>query len=385
MNNNKAMIFVTVIVIAALMIFIIVAASNMILQDTHMVKRLRYSTQAQYLAEAGISDALATIATSGFSEFGSGTPSPALGDGTYSFTVKEYTVGGEDRWLVSSQGAVSGISRTATIEIKDVSSPTMKNALSAGTNIAIKANQGDVTITGDIHANNDLTLKEIGGESGELSVIDPGATSEGTGKATSSNKYSVDAGVSIADSANSGGNKPRLSMPIFRFDIFKQVAIDEGVYYDLGEASSITFTDEWHLTGGKAGIIYVDGDVIFKGRCRVVGGFVAKGNITLNSGSENSLTQVRSPSTGDRFPIFMSEQGNKIHLYGEFSTVELNIIYATNDIQIETPEGKSMIAGTVIAGGSFKITANKDLDITYGEITSYEALPLVIKIVSWNK
>ena len=379
MNNNKAMIFVTVIVIAALMIFIIVAASNMILQDTHMVKRLRYSTQAQYLAEAGISDALATLVTNGFSEFVSGTPSPALGDGTYSFTVKEYTVGTEDRWLVSSQGTVSGISRTATIEIKDVSSPTLKNALSAGTNIAIKANKGDVTITGDIHANNDLTLKEIGGEFGQLSVMAPGS-GEGTGKATSSNKYSVDTGVSIADPPPaSGGNKPRLSMPIFRFDIFKQVAIDEGVYY----GSSQTFTDEWNLRGGAAGIIYVDGDVVFNGRCRVRGGFVAKGDITLNR--NNSLTQVRSPDTGDRFPIFMSEQGTRIKLYGEFSTVEVNIVYATNDIQIETPEGKSMIAGTVIAGGSFKITANKDLDITYGEITSYEALPLVVKIVSWNK
>ena len=213
MNNNKAMIFVTVIVIAALMIFIIVAASNMILQDTHMVKRLRYTTQAQYLAEAGISDALATIAMNGFSEFGSGMPSPTLGDGTYSFTVKKYTVGGEDRWLVSSQGTVSGVSRTAAIEIKDVSSPTMKNAPSAGTNIVIKANQGDITITGDIHANNDLTLKEQGGE---LSVVAP-SSGEGTGKATSSNQYSVDAGVSIADLANSGGNKPRLSMPIFNF------------------------------------------------------------------------------------------------------------------------------------------------------------------------
>ena len=72
MKNSKGLIFITVIVIAALMIFIIVAASNMILQDTHMVKRLRYSTQAQYLAEAGISDAMSTLATSGFSESNSG-------------------------------------------------------------------------------------------------------------------------------------------------------------------------------------------------------------------------------------------------------------------------------------------------------------------------
>lgn len=376
MKNSKGMIFVTVIVIAALMIFIIVAASNMILQDTHMVKRLRYSTQAQYLAEAGISDALATVATNGFSEFGSGTPSPTLGDGAYSFTVKKYTVAGEERWFVSSQGTVSGISRTTTIEIKDVSSPTMKNALSAGTNIAIKANMGNVIITGDIHANNDLTLKEQGGE---LSVVAPASADEGTGKATSSNNYSVDAGVFIADSVNSGGDKLRLSMPIFRFDLFKQVAIDEGVYY----GSSQTFTDEWNLRGGSAGILYVDGDVIFNGKCRVRGGFVAKGNITLNNG--NSLTQVRSPETGDRFPIFMSEQGTRMKLNGEFTTVEVNIVYATNDIQIETPGGKSMIAGTVIAGGSFKITANNDLDIKYGQITSYEALPLVVKIVSWNK
>ncbi len=381
MKNSKGTIFITVIVISALMIFIIVAVSNMILQDTHMVKRLRYSTQAQYLAESGISDALATLATSGASGFEEVSPGTTtnLGDGTYRFTVKKYTVGSKDRWLVSSEGIVNSVSRIVTVEVKDVSSPTMNNALSAGTNITIKSNNGDVTITGDIHANNDLWLKEQGAA---LNVVAPVPPGDATGKATSSNGYKIQGTVSIADEANSGGGKPRLSMPIFNFAHFADVAENYGGNYIDGDAD---FEDNLNIDGGDAGITYVNGNVTFTGTCKIIGGFVAKGNITLNN--DNYLTQTHDTDNdpGNRFPIFMSEQGARMKLFGQFSTAEDNIVYATNDIQIETPGLGTTIAGTVIAGGSFTITANNDLTIRYGEITSYEAVPLVVRIVSWNK
>jgi len=60
-KNKKGIVFVTVMVASMLMIFIAVSASNMLMQDAQMIKHLKRSTQAQYLAEAGVCDALAPL------------------------------------------------------------------------------------------------------------------------------------------------------------------------------------------------------------------------------------------------------------------------------------------------------------------------------------
>lgn len=372
--DKKGTVFVTVLVLAMLMVFIIVSVSNMILQDTHIVHHIRYSTQAQYIAEGGISDALADLANEGFDDFSS-ISNVALGGGRYSVSLTEAEINDETRWLLTSTGEVNNVSRVVVMEVRDVSSPTMDQALSAGNNITLKANQGNITILGNVHANNDLLLKE----QGDATLLQIQAYDESTGKATSSNRYTIQGdGVTVADATNSGGGKPRLSMPIFDFAYFKKVAqYQGGTYY----AASQTFDSDMNISGGTAGIIYVDGYAVFSGKCKITGGFVAKGDITINAGDE--LTQKHD--NNNRFPIFMSEAGARIKMYGKFTTDEGNILYATNDIQVETPSGKSTVVGTVIAGGSFSITANNDLTITYDRITSPESTPQIVKIVSWNR
>jgi len=367
LKSVRGMIFITVMVISMLMILIGVSASNMLLQDAHMVKHLKRSMQAQYIAEAGVSDALASLVASGFSEFSSN--GNTLGAGEYDIDVTETTVGSESRWLITSTGTVENVSRTTIVEVRDTSSPTLQNALSAGTNIMIRSNQGDVTITGDIHANNDLTLKEIGNPS-SLQV---------TGAATcSSSNYDVTQG-NVSVGTGSGGSQPQLAMPVFNFAYFKQIAeTGGGKYYDGNQS----FSNDLNIDeGNAAGITYVSGEASFTGTCKITGGFVATGRITLNNG--DILTQVHD--AGNRFPIFMCEEGSRIKLYGQFDTAEGNIIYATNDIQIQTPGGASTVAGTVIAGGSFTITANNDLSLTYGLITAPEVVPDILEVVSWNR
>jgi len=374
MRKEKGTVFITVIILSMIIVFVGLAASNMILRDTHIIKHLKVSTQALHLAEAGISDALSYLAANGFGT-GYSSGSQSLGEGAYSVDVDDYVVGGTTRYMITSVGTVSNFSRTVKMEIKGVSLPIMSNALSAGNNITLKSQSGDITVRGDIHANNDILLKELGNPTS----IDVQATAEATGKVTSSGDYDIEVNngsVTIADLANSGGNKPRLGMPIFNFAYFKSVAQTDGNYI----TGPTSFNSEY-LTGGTAGIIYVNGDVRFTGTCTITGGFVAYGDITLNNG--NSLTQ--SHDAGNRFPIFMSEAGSRMKIYGQFTTAGNNIVYATNDIQIETPGGTTRVLGTVIAGGSFSITANNDLELTYGAITSSEVVPLIVEIVSWNR
>jgi hypothetical protein len=203
------------------------------------------------------------------------------------------------------------------------------------------------------------------------------ALGELTGTATSVYGYDASHGnVVIDDAAHSGGGKPAIPIPTFNFANLRQVAQTSGNYI----SSSTTFNNET-ITGGSAGLTYVEGDVTFRGACTIVGGFVAKGSITLNNG--NSLTQTQD--AGNRFPIFMSKEGDMIRLYGLFSTGTSNIVFATNNIKIQTPGGESVVLGCVVCGGSFEIVANNDLTVSYVKVIAPEVVPSGIEIISWNR
>ncbi|MFH1594145.1 MAG: hypothetical protein ABID09_05575 [Candidatus Omnitrophota bacterium] len=375
-KDRKGMAFVTTLLISVLMVFIAMTVSNLILQDYHMVKHLKYSMQAQLLAEAGISVAMSALLNDGFDakDIPGNFPETLLGDGTYDVTVVES--GG--RVLLSSLGVVGNVSRTVIVEVDDLAPEAMSYALGAGGDVDLKADSGDITVKGNLHANNDMRLKE----QGTPTTLTIQAEGTSTGRATASDKYCFPGGVpsgsySIADEANSGGGKDEISMPNINFLSIKAIAqTGGGVYYSSGQSF-----DNANLSGGTAGIIYVNGDVTFTGTCTITGGFVAQGDITINNG--NSVTQTHD--AGNRFPIFMSEAGNRIKLYGVFSTVAGNIVYATNDIQL-TPQGaQTSVLGCVIAGGSFECVAKNNLVLTYAEINAPEVVPSGIVIVSWNR
>jgi hypothetical protein len=393
LKNIRGAVFITVILISALMVLIGVSMSNLILQDAHMIRHLKESTQAQYLAEAGVGRALVGLATAtSFDAYAPPAGDVTLDPGTYTISVAHPTVGEVERWLITATGTAGSTTRTVTMEVKEIASEALQYALAAGTNIKLTANNGSITVKGDIHANNFLTLH------GQNSPVDvePYATLAGnaTCSSTKSQAYKEIGTVTFTNpAAVSGGGYPRLNMPSFDFGAFKTMAETGGL---IGGAAKIgkfysgdqTFTDTDNIDGGAAntaGITYVDGDVTFLGTpaspCTITGGFVAKGNITLNNG--NALTQVAHAS--DYYPIFMSREGSRIKLYGNFTSTDGNIVYATNDVQIETPGGGSTILGTVIAGGSFTITANDNLELTYKNITTGNVQPIAIDIVSWNR
>ncbi|MGB2705418.1 MAG: hypothetical protein WBC74_00950 [Candidatus Omnitrophota bacterium] len=360
--NKKGIIFIAVMIISMLMVFIAVAASNMILQDVHIVRHLKYSIQAQYLAEAGVSDALARLVTLSAISF-----SENLAGGTYDVTVSE--AGG--RYLIASVGTFQNIPRTVALEVKGSYPDWTSQALATAGDITIKAVQGSVTIKGDMHANGNMELVEQG-PSTALSVEAYGGFA---GDATCSGIFTPLSGtVSIAGTY--GGGEDMLEMPSFNFTYFKTVAQQEGVYYSScppGGFNNVTFT------GGTAGITYVDDNVQFKGTCTITGGFVAAGDIDLKK--NNSIVQQHD--TNNRFPIFMS--GGGCVLYGLFDTQEGNIVYATNSMKIRTPGGQSLVMGTVLSGGWLDVVANNAITLTYGMVDADEVVPLDIEVVSWNK
>ena len=364
-KDQKGTVFIIVMVVSMLMILIAVSISNILLQDAHMIRHIRYSTKARYLAEAGVSDALSTLSTAGFSTFSSNGNS--LGEGTYDVSVSKIGT----RWLITSTGTVHNTEIAVSAEVKNLYPEALNYAFATGDDITIKAGQGDVTIKGNIHANEDMLLKEMG----QSTLLSVQALGTATGKATSCGSYDTIRNVSIADPANSGDGKDPISLPTFDFATFKSVAEDGGGNYI---DSDHTFNGD-SIDGGDAGITYVDGDVIFKGDCDITGGFVASGDITLNN--QNSIDQ--SHAAGNRFPIFMC--GGEAKLYGNFNTNQGNVVYATNDVDIRTPGGGSTVLGCVISGGDIDIVAEADTEVTYSKIVADEIVPEGIEIVSWNR
>lgn len=368
-KNIKGAILITIVLFSMMLVMIGGFATFMIMQDIYQTKNLIYKIHAQFIAEAGVSRAIVTLLDSGFSakDTPGNFPSTSFGSGTFDVDVAQSGT----RVLLNSAGTFNNVIKTVTVEVKSLYPTAMNCALAAAGDIVMKSNQGDIVIKGDIHANGDMDLTEIG----QPTAFNIQSWGSATGKATASGSYSKGAGVTVADAANSGGSKPLLTFPSFDFGYLKSVAQASGTYNPSGNE---TFNGA-SLSGGAAGIYYLEGKATFKGNCTITGGFVAGGEVTLNNGE--SITQVHD--AGNRFPIFFSN--DKIKSYGILNTSEGNIMYATNSVKIETPGGISTVLGTVLSGGWYDIVANGNLTLTYQSISIPELIDTGIEIVSWNK
>ena len=369
--NSKGAAFLMALFILVIMVGIGVSGISMINQDLYIIKRLKQNMEVQFLAEAGISEAFAVLLDSGFSakDNPSNFPLRSLGSGTYDVTVLQPS----GRVLLSSEGVITtgGVKQTVIVEVYDASVASLSNALAGGNDIDLKANQGSITIKGNIHGNNACKLTE----EGPATLISVEAQGGYTGKATGNNDYQISGNVNIADAANSGNGRPIQDLPTIDFASIKSVAQTDGNYI-----GSDTDFDGDSITGGSAGITYVDSTAKFDGVNTITGGFVAANDIELYNGA--SITQTHD--AGNRFPIFMSQ--NSIKLYGTFSSEDGNLVYAMNDVTIETTGGAaSAIVGAVIAGNSLKGTLNSDITFTFSQIIASEVVPGGLEIVSWNR
>jgi Tfp pilus assembly protein PilX len=103
--------------ILLLMVIMGISIFQTTIQTRHMSTFLKNSSEAQYLAEAGIRDALATLDNLGFAarNNASNFPLTSFGAGTYDATVTE--TGG--RVLLTSVGTVNNVSKTVSVEVAE--------------------------------------------------------------------------------------------------------------------------------------------------------------------------------------------------------------------------------------------------------------------------
>ena len=128
-------------------------------QDLHFIGRLKKSLEAQYLAEAGFSHALAVLNEDWDNRTDSSKfPSTSLGTGTFDATVA--SSGG--RYLVTSVGTVQGVERTVSAEVTGPTISALAYILAGGSDIVIQLTAWSSNdITGDIYAVNDIEFSAV--------------------------------------------------------------------------------------------------------------------------------------------------------------------------------------------------------------------------------
>jgi hypothetical protein len=312
-SDQKGMALVLVMTFVGLMSLSLMSLALMVQRDMRLVERVKETDQARFLAEAGINHALAEIRTSGFQERSDFTGS--LDTGSYS-VVYSSSAGRE---LITSTGSVSGVSSVAMLEVRD-NTPTAMNYFSGAENdIKINSLVTVSSVTGDIHANNNVYIKAgpvVSNFSITGDVSATGIVLEGLRHDQSDIwdwKVYIN-GVNRDGAAVSEG-APRITFPTFNYNSYREAAIDSGDHY----SGNVVFEN---VTLSPAnGIVYVDGDVEFRGVCVINGGVMAN-SIHV----KNTLRQNKALNRN----VILSRNGD-IRVWGRLETQEA-LVFAAQDI-----------------------------------------------------
>ncbi len=373
-TQEQGIVLIVVMLFVAIMAFSTVSLSTMVQTDVKFIQAVTEREQARYMAEAGINHALAKLQENGFVSRTNFTD--RLDNGSYSVEFLESS----GKHLVVSTGTVSGASSTVSAELEDLTPTSLDYIACAGNNIKIQAYAGveELSITGDIHANNDVIL--VAQIFSKLSIDGDVSASNIVREGTRHDRPdTMDRNVEINGVARDGArvyeDTKRASFPEFDYTSYKDAADDSDDYYESSQIfSSKTMTP-------KNGIVYVDGDVTIEGSCTINGGIIAD-NIYVNG----TLNQFRR---GDR-NVVIAKDGD-IDIGGELYVREA-CVYASQDIKTHatvwwvTPVVR--VKGIMLAKRNIDMfNVKTDLAYTYTYI-----YPLFmtdetsgVRVVSWNR
>lgn len=389
-KNVRGIILVNTLFFSLLMVLVSLAGSNMIMQDVRIVETLKFSTQARYLAEAGINAALAQLADNTFN-LTIFPLSGAIGADTYLVTASQ--AGG--RTLLSSVGTVTrgagagdDVSRTVSAEVQNLLPTSMNFIMSATADLDIRAGFASLTdINGDIHGNNRVALR-TGLFLGFMRVT-------GTATYTTDNVYidvfwfsfmQINGGLygNNTHITQPGWSATALTFPVFDYAFYKQEAMAGGIYF----AGNANF-DSQTISPGN-GLVYVEGTATFEGTCTLNGGIVADViQVNSSSGKRGRLNQnaagnfnVIVSRTGDitvgnqdggiRRPADLNAGGALIYAQGDFETlaafsiIDVNGVITANNIKMR------------------EFIAYIDYDYAMPAV-SFGPNVATIRVVSWNR
>jgi len=289
-SNQKGMALLTTLIFVFILVTFAVALLTMTSNDTKLSALQRDSTEAFYIAEAGIEKALWYLNTStdnggngldwrtnaahGLQDGYLEQPYPDGSTNKYQITVMDDSDPNIEKIIITSKGIVSDDNKvygSRKIEVK------AKKAISPASDIAYNyavATEADLTFSGnvqvfggDVHANENINISGVGTN---IHVYNGDVTASGE-----TNEYSP------------GNENTDIQIyPQIDFDYYKQLAEDNNSYY--GDNTSEVFNTYRELNG----IHFVDGDIEIKADLDIVdGGIFATGEIKVTGTPTINRTQ----------------------------------------------------------------------------------------------
>lgn len=342
--NKHGVAFLTTIILLGITIIASSALSFMLLKDAFTVKRLKASTEAYYLAEAGIEEAIQilwdnTFDTSQFPKVRN------MGGGTINIAAPNTSKWASDNiLLMTSTGTVRGITRTLKIEVKANIPPsfnyvmlsngkifvTQGSVVNCGTSIGVHSNssaQGGFFATSAVDVVGILYDCYIYGNASAVGKVRERYHGHITGSKTN--------------------RAPSVSLPSFDatfFNYYIQKAIASGDVYTPGSG-----TQRFNTNLNPAnGVIYVNGNVSLEGNITINGCIIATGDIDINFITDGTVIQNQFGG----FPALMS-RGGAIRIWDP--TTLNGLVYAAGNIatvSILPVYGNITINGTIMASGN---------------------------------
>ena len=381
LSNQKGMALLTTLIFVFILVTFAVALLTMTSNDTKLSALQRDSTEAFYIAEAGIEKAFWYLNTS-TDNGGEGLDWRTTDITLYPYGYLEETYpdsstnyyqiaveddpSNEEQIIITSKGLVfdgNKVFGSRKIEVK------AKKGISPASDVAynyVIATEEDLTFSGnvqtfggDVHANGNLN---ISGEGTNIYVYNGDAT------ATGANEYS-------------GSNLELQTYPKIDFDYYKSIAKGNthpeigGFYY--GDNTSVVFSEYTLLNG----INFIDGDVEIKGDLDIVDGAIfATGEIKVTG--QPTINRTQSDDYDN--PLAIIAKGD-ITLGGN--------VYVEGVIQTEgvfTINGSiTVYNGAVLADEGFLNGGAGGINITYnpdllGEHIIGTGIPVWVK-ASWQE
>lgn len=325
-NGVNGTVFIATVLILGIVVMICAGLSVMVGRDIYTAKRLRTSTQAYFLAEAGIEESIQDLCGSpfNFDHFPKNKSAEDLGIGSFSAILDTSKYNSDKIIKISSTGSVGDVSRTISATVKDTRITAFTYTTLSGGKMWIALNND---VSGNVHSNN-------GSQSPIFPALRVGVNSEVHGNATACGRAYCSPFGTVDDTLAS--NKPSIPMPPFDDAFWNR-------YYQRAFDSDDVYSGNTIFTSNQSpanGVIWVNGRASLIGTWTMTGCLIATGSVNIIG----SITQV--PQVGnERFPAIVSRT-SRISILGT-STIN-GLIYAGSRVEILN---NGTINGAIICNG----------------------------------
>ena len=314
MNKKGIALILSFMVIVVLAILSGAIVSRSVFESRYAQRYLE-STQAFWLAEAGVNKALNSLRSS-YASYCPATPGPLAPAGTYSYT-----------WTASGGSRIV----TATGFVPSQASPHVQRTLSVTMNKYIPPNfYGDA-----IYSAGNIVLKgssySVDGNVRYAGTIS-GSTSEINGTVTSDPSITP--------------------LALLDFTQLRTLSQNQGNYYDINHLNGPFPTTFWYnQTAGIPNIVFIEGSLTLKGNDKVGGFFVVGGQFTYDATISGNVSVDGCIYTRGNFTI--KGGGNSLNVNGgvwsgQTSTLDGNAKITYNETYVTSIKDLNIDAGVQI-------------------------------------